>query len=187
MPTPTKVQFFTNVNLLNNAKHHYEMIKNVNPNIELIISTDIEMTASRRVCRLCPGGQLVGGVPDPRDHGLVLQPVPADLEGRHAAAVRHARRRAHPGRAGRGASATQLATSASRTTGSSSWKASPRSTSSACSNSSLTTTRLQVRRHHRRQVRRAGRGADALPHLPAHPLLGADPRLAARSTPIRAG
>ena len=46
MPTPTKVQFFTNVNLLNNAKHHYEMIKNVNPNIELIISVDIEMTAS---------------------------------------------------------------------------------------------------------------------------------------------
>ena len=46
MPTPTKVQYFTNVNLLNNAKHHYEMIKNVNPNIELIISQDIEMTAS---------------------------------------------------------------------------------------------------------------------------------------------
>ena len=46
MPTPTKVMFFTNVNLLNNAKHHYEMIKNVNPNIELIISVDIEMTAS---------------------------------------------------------------------------------------------------------------------------------------------
>jgi nitrate reductase / nitrite oxidoreductase, alpha subunit len=46
MPTPTKVMFFTNVNLLNNAKHHYEMIKNVNPNVELIISVDIEMTAS---------------------------------------------------------------------------------------------------------------------------------------------
>jgi nitrate reductase alpha subunit len=46
MPTPTKVQYFTNVNLLNNAKHHYEMIKNVNPNIELIISQDIEMTSS---------------------------------------------------------------------------------------------------------------------------------------------
>lgn len=46
MPTPTKVQFFTNVNLLNNAKHHYEMIRNVNPNVELIISVDIEMTAS---------------------------------------------------------------------------------------------------------------------------------------------
>jgi nitrate reductase alpha subunit len=36
----------TNVNLLNNAKHHYEMIKNVNPNIELIITVDIEMTAT---------------------------------------------------------------------------------------------------------------------------------------------
>jgi len=46
MPTPTKVQFFSNVNLLNNAKHAYEMVKNVNPNIELIISTDIEMTSS---------------------------------------------------------------------------------------------------------------------------------------------
>ena len=46
MPTPTKVQFFTNVNLLNNAKHHYEMIKNVNPNIELIIAMDIEMNAT---------------------------------------------------------------------------------------------------------------------------------------------
>lgn len=46
MPTPTKVQFVTNVNLLNNAKHHYEMIKNVNPNIELIITMDIEMTAT---------------------------------------------------------------------------------------------------------------------------------------------
>ncbi len=46
MPTPTKVMYFTNVNLLNNAKHHYEMIKNVNPNVELIVSQDIEMTAS---------------------------------------------------------------------------------------------------------------------------------------------
>lgn len=46
MPTPSKVLFFTNVNLLNNAKHHYEMIKNVNPNIDLIISVDIEMTSS---------------------------------------------------------------------------------------------------------------------------------------------
>jgi nitrate reductase alpha subunit len=46
MPTPTKVQWVTNVNLLNNAKHHYEMIKNVNPNIELIMVSEIEMTAS---------------------------------------------------------------------------------------------------------------------------------------------
>lgn len=46
MPTPTKVIFHTNVNLLNNAKHHYDMIKNVNPLIDLIIVMDIEMTAS---------------------------------------------------------------------------------------------------------------------------------------------
>lgn len=46
MPTPTKVMFFTNVNLINNAKHVYEMLKNVNPKVELIISVDIEMTAS---------------------------------------------------------------------------------------------------------------------------------------------
>jgi nitrate reductase alpha subunit len=46
MPTPTKVQYVVNVNLLNNAKHHYEMIKNVNPFIELIIAQDIEMNAT---------------------------------------------------------------------------------------------------------------------------------------------
>ena len=46
MPTPTKLMFFTNVNLINNAKHAYEMIKNVNPKVELIVSVDIEMTAS---------------------------------------------------------------------------------------------------------------------------------------------
>jgi len=46
MPTPTKALHFTNVNLFNNAKHAYEMFKNVNPNIEMIISQDIVMTAS---------------------------------------------------------------------------------------------------------------------------------------------
>ena len=46
MPTPTKVMWFTNVNLINHAKHVYEMLKNVNPGIEMIISQDIEMTAS---------------------------------------------------------------------------------------------------------------------------------------------
>ena len=46
MPTPTKLMFFTNVNLINNAKHAYEMLKNVNPKVELIVSVDIEMTAS---------------------------------------------------------------------------------------------------------------------------------------------
>ncbi|MCI0690882.1 molybdopterin-dependent oxidoreductase [candidate division KSB1 bacterium] len=46
MPTPTKALIFTNVNLINNAKWAYEMIKNVNPNIEMIVSIDIQMTAS---------------------------------------------------------------------------------------------------------------------------------------------
>ena len=46
MPTPTKMLWHTNVNLLNNAKYVYEMVKNVNPHIELIISQDIEMTAT---------------------------------------------------------------------------------------------------------------------------------------------
>lgn len=46
MPTPTKALQFTNVNLFNNAKHAYEMFKNVNPNIEMIISQEIVMTAS---------------------------------------------------------------------------------------------------------------------------------------------
>jgi nitrate reductase alpha subunit len=46
MPTPTKALWFTNVNILNNAKHHYEMIRNVNPRIDLIASTDIEMNSS---------------------------------------------------------------------------------------------------------------------------------------------
>ena len=46
MPTPTKVQWFTNVNLLNNAKHAYDMIANVNPRVDMIVAQDIEMTAS---------------------------------------------------------------------------------------------------------------------------------------------
>ncbi|MCG3128172.1 MAG: Nitrate reductase [Phycisphaerae bacterium] len=46
MPTPTKALQFTNVNLFNNAKHAYDMFKNVNPGIEMIISQDIVMTAS---------------------------------------------------------------------------------------------------------------------------------------------
>ncbi|MEK7782867.1 MAG: molybdopterin-dependent oxidoreductase, partial [Candidatus Binatota bacterium] len=46
MPTPTKAMIFSNVNLINNAKWAYEMIKNVNPNVEMIVSIDIQMTAS---------------------------------------------------------------------------------------------------------------------------------------------
>ena len=46
MPTPTKLIWTTNVNLINNAKWAYGLIKNVNPKVDLIINQDIEMTAS---------------------------------------------------------------------------------------------------------------------------------------------
>jgi nitrate reductase alpha subunit len=46
MPSPTKALHFNNVNLFNNAKHAYDMFKNVNPGIEMIIAQDIVMTAS---------------------------------------------------------------------------------------------------------------------------------------------
>ena len=46
MPTPTKAIIFTNVNLINNAKWAYGVIKNVNPNVEMIVAIDIQMTAS---------------------------------------------------------------------------------------------------------------------------------------------
>ena len=45
MPTPSKVRWVVNVNLLNNAKHHYDMVRNVDPNIEMIVTQDIEMTS----------------------------------------------------------------------------------------------------------------------------------------------
>ncbi|HXH14071.1 MAG TPA: molybdopterin-dependent oxidoreductase [Alphaproteobacteria bacterium] len=46
MPTPTKVIWAANVNLLNNAKWHYEMIANVDPKIEMIVYNEWEWTGS---------------------------------------------------------------------------------------------------------------------------------------------
>jgi len=46
MPTPTKALFFNNVNLFNNAKHAYAMLKNTNPKIAMIVAVDIQMTSS---------------------------------------------------------------------------------------------------------------------------------------------
>jgi nitrate reductase alpha subunit len=46
MPTPTKAILYSNVNLINNAKWVYEMLKNVLPHIELLVSIDVQMTAS---------------------------------------------------------------------------------------------------------------------------------------------
>jgi nitrate reductase alpha subunit len=46
MPSPTKLLWTTNVNLINNAKWAYGVIFNVLPKIDQIITQDIEMTAS---------------------------------------------------------------------------------------------------------------------------------------------
>ncbi|MBI2935726.1 MAG: molybdopterin-dependent oxidoreductase [Chloroflexi bacterium] len=46
LPTPTKVIWTTNVNLINNAKWSYELVKNINPKIDMIVTQEIEMTAS---------------------------------------------------------------------------------------------------------------------------------------------
>lgn len=46
MPTPTKALYFCNVNLFNNAKHAYAMLKNTNPRIDMIVTAEIQMTSS---------------------------------------------------------------------------------------------------------------------------------------------
>src|SRR5437016_710687 len=45
MPSPTKLEWTVNVNLLNNAKYHYDMVKNVDSNVECIVVQDLEMTS----------------------------------------------------------------------------------------------------------------------------------------------
>jgi len=46
MPSPTKLIWYNNANLLNVAKWHYDMIKNVNPKVDMIIDQQIEWTGS---------------------------------------------------------------------------------------------------------------------------------------------
>jgi nitrate reductase alpha subunit len=46
MPSPTKVIWTTNVNIINNAKWAYNVLRNVNPKVDMIVTQDIEMTAS---------------------------------------------------------------------------------------------------------------------------------------------
>ncbi len=50
MPTPTKAIWFTNVNLINNAKWAYEMIHNTDPLIDMIVATDIELNGTVEYC-----------------------------------------------------------------------------------------------------------------------------------------
>ena len=60
--TPTKVMWFNNVNLINNAKWVYEMFKNVNPRIDLIISSDIMMTSSVQYADVGFSGKFMDGI-----------------------------------------------------------------------------------------------------------------------------
>ncbi|HET9672966.1 MAG TPA: molybdopterin-dependent oxidoreductase, partial [Actinomycetota bacterium] len=46
MPTPTKVLWYNNANLINQAKWAYELVRSTNPKIDLIIDQQIEWTGS---------------------------------------------------------------------------------------------------------------------------------------------
>ena len=103
MPTPTKAIIFTNVNLINNAKWAYEMIKNVNPNVEMIVSIDIQMTASIEYADLALPANSWLEFEGLEVTGELLEPVPPDLEGRHPAGLRQQGRPHDPGRHRQGA------------------------------------------------------------------------------------
>lgn len=53
MPTPTKVVWFNNANLINQAKWAYHLIENVNPKVDLIIDQEIEWTGSTEFADVC--------------------------------------------------------------------------------------------------------------------------------------
>ncbi|KAA0237090.1 nitrate oxidoreductase subunit alpha [bacterium] len=46
LPTPTKVLWYNNANLINQAKWAYHLVKNVNPKIDMIVDQQIEWTGS---------------------------------------------------------------------------------------------------------------------------------------------
>jgi nitrate reductase alpha subunit len=46
LPSPTKVIWYNNANLINQAKWAYELVKNVNPKVDLIVDQQMEWTGS---------------------------------------------------------------------------------------------------------------------------------------------
>jgi nitrate reductase alpha subunit len=46
LPTPTKLIWYNNANLINQAKWAYELVHNVNPKVDMIVDQQIEWTAS---------------------------------------------------------------------------------------------------------------------------------------------
>ena len=79
---PQQVRWVTNVNILNNAKHHYDMVKNVDPNIEMIVTQDIEMTSDVNHADVAFACNSVDGVHLSGNDGTVSNPWIPDLEGR---------------------------------------------------------------------------------------------------------
>ncbi|HEX6299628.1 MAG TPA: molybdopterin-dependent oxidoreductase, partial [Acidimicrobiia bacterium] len=46
MPTPTKILWYNNANLINQAKWAYHLVKNTNPKVDMIVDQQIEWTGS---------------------------------------------------------------------------------------------------------------------------------------------
>ena len=85
MPTPSKFRWVVNVNVLNNAKHHYDMVRNVDPNIETLICQDIEMTSdvNHNDIAFAANSWMEFTYPEMTVHGV--ESLGADLEGRDPA------------------------------------------------------------------------------------------------------
>jgi len=90
LPTPTKVIWYNNANLINQAKWAYHLIKHVNPEGRPDRRPADRVDGVGRVRRRRGAGQQLARDADAGDGGVVLQPVPPDLGGRHRPAARHA-------------------------------------------------------------------------------------------------
>ena len=132
LPTPTKVIWYNNANFLNQAKWIYNIIVNVLPKVDMIVDQQIEWTGSAEYADvvLPVNSWVESGL---RVRRLVLQSVPASLEGRHQAGSRYDRRRRWSSPEWPTPWPTRPATSGSPITSSSSPRRRPRSTSSASS------------------------------------------------------
>ena len=91
MPTPTKALLFNNVNLINNAKWAYGMIKNVNPECRNDRLDGHSDDRFHRVCRPRAAGQLVARIRRIGNHRELLESFPANLERRYCAGLRQQR------------------------------------------------------------------------------------------------
>ena len=181
LPTPTKAIWYNNANFLNQAKWVYNIIVNDLPKMDLIVDQQIEWTGSAEYADVVLPVNSWVEFQDLRDGRLVLQPVPPGLEGRDQAGPRLARRRRGLRRRGPG-----LADQTGDRRFADYFKFITEKKAKVYLQRVLdncTTTRRRGRAVQgrsadgRRVRRRAGRGPDALPHLPARPVLGAGPRL----------